>query len=85
MGEVGLKMTLEALGGITDIFVEVSDDGIMLLGEVTFEIVEVAKVAIEQYNCMDMGMGDMLKMVSIRRRGGRLGLGVWSCRVCVCV
>jgi hypothetical protein len=65
MGEVGLKMTLEALGGIEDIFVEVSDDGITLMGEVTFESVEVAKVAIEQYDGMDMGMGDTLKMVSI--------------------
>ncbi len=50
MGEVGLRMTLEALGGIEDIFVEVSDDGITLLGEVTFESVDVAKVAIEQYD-----------------------------------
>ncbi len=38
---------------------------ITLLGEVTFESVDVAKVAIEQYDGMDMGMGDTLKMVSI--------------------
>jgi hypothetical protein len=65
MGETGLKMTLEAVGAIEDIAVEVSDDGITLVGEVTFESVEVAKAAIEQYDGMDMGMGDKLKMVSI--------------------
>ena len=65
MGEFGLKMTLEAVGGIEDIRVDVSDDGITLVGEVTFESVEVAKTAIEQYDGMDMGMGDKLKMVSI--------------------
>ncbi|KAL3807182.1 hypothetical protein ACHAXA_006675, partial [Cyclostephanos tholiformis] len=32
MGEFGLRMTLEALGGIVDMTVEVSDDGITLLG-----------------------------------------------------
>ncbi|KAL3769508.1 hypothetical protein ACHAW5_001241 [Stephanodiscus triporus] len=65
MGEYGLRMTLEALGGIEDMSVQVSDDGITLVGEVQFESVEVAKVAIEQYDGMDMGMGDTLKMVSI--------------------
>ena len=65
MGEAGLKMTLEAVGVIEDMIVDVSDDGITLVGEVTFESVEVAKAAIEQYDGMDMGMGDKLKMVSI--------------------
>jgi hypothetical protein len=45
--------------------VEVSDDRITLMGEVTFESVEVAKVAIEQYDGMEMGMGDTLRIVSM--------------------
>ena len=65
MGEMGLKMTLEALGEIADMAVSESDDGITLIGEVTFGDVETAKAAIEQYDGMDMGMGDKLKMVSI--------------------
>ena len=65
MGEAGLRMTLEAVGAIEDMTVDVSDDGITLVGEVTFESVDVAKAAIEQYDGMDMGMGDKLKMVSI--------------------
>lgn len=65
MGEFGLKATLEAVGGIEDIYVAMSDDGISLVGEVTFESVEVAKAAIEQYDGMDMGMGDKLRMVSV--------------------
>jgi hypothetical protein len=65
MGEFGLKATLEAVGGIEDIYVAISDDGISLVGEVTFESVEVAKAAIEQYDGMDMGMGDKLRMVSV--------------------
>jgi len=35
------------------------------VGQVKFESIEVAKAAIEQYDGMDMGMGDKLKMVSI--------------------
>ncbi len=65
MGDLGLKMTLEALGTIEDMVCNVSDDGISLVGQVTFESIEVAKAAIEQYDGMDMGMGDKLKMVSI--------------------
>ena len=65
MGEFGLKATLEAVGGIEDIYVAISDDGISLVGEVTFESVAVAKAAIEQYDGMDMGMGDKLRMVSV--------------------
>ena len=65
MGDMGLKMTLEALGAIEDMTCNVSDDGISLVGQVTFESIEVAKAAIEQYDGMDMGMGDKLKMVSI--------------------
>jgi len=65
MGEAGLKMTLEALGEIEDMACSESDDGISLAGEVTFGSIDVAKAAIDQYDGMDMGMGDALKMCSI--------------------
>jgi len=65
MGEAGLKMTLEALGEIEDMACSESDDGITLVGEVTFGSVDIAKAAIEQYDGMDMGMGDALRMDSI--------------------
>lgn len=65
MGVEGLRMTLEALGEIADINCEESDDGVTLVGEVTFGSVETAKAAIDQYDGMDMGMGDKLKMISI--------------------
>jgi len=65
MGEMGLKMTLEALGEVSDMSCSESDDGIMLLGEVTFGSVDVAKAAIDQYDGMDMGMGDKLKMAPV--------------------
>lgn len=65
MGAQGLEMTLAALGEVQDIVCNESDDGITLLGEVTFGSVDVAKAAIEQYDGMDMGMGDQLRMVSI--------------------
>lgn len=65
MGEMGLKMTLEALGEIEDMVCSESDDGVTLVGEVTFGSVDIAKAAIDQYDGMDMGMGDKLQMVSI--------------------
>lgn len=65
MGEMGLKMTLEAVGEIEDLACSESDDGVTLVGEVTFGSVEIAKAAIEQYDGMDMGVGDTLKMISI--------------------
>lgn len=65
MGEMGLKMTLEALGEVADMSCSQSDDGITLFGEVTFGSVDSAKAAIEQYDGMDMGMGDKLQMISI--------------------
>jgi hypothetical protein len=65
MGEMGLKMTLEALGEVADMSCNMSDDGITLFGEVTFGSVDSAKAAIEQYDGMDMGMGDKLQMISI--------------------
>ncbi|KAL7457508.1 hypothetical protein ACHAWC_009117 [Mediolabrus comicus] len=65
MGEMGLKMTLEALGEVADMSCSESDDGITLFGEVTFGSVDIAKAAIDQYDGMDMGMGDKLQMISI--------------------
>lgn len=65
MGEAGLKMTLEALGEIEDMSCVESDDGITLVGEVTFGSIDIAKAAIDQYDGMDMGMGDKLTMDSI--------------------
>eukprot|EP00571_Detonula_confervacea_P013751 CAMPEP_0172297994 /NCGR_PEP_ID=MMETSP1058-20130122/830_1 /TAXON_ID=83371 /ORGANISM="Detonula confervacea, Strain CCMP 353" /LENGTH=261 /DNA_ID=CAMNT_0013007223 /DNA_START=74 /DNA_END=859 /DNA_ORIENTATION=- len=65
MGEAGLKMTLEAVGEIEDMACSESDDGVTLVGEVTFGSIEIAKAAIEQYDGMDMGVGDTLKMISI--------------------
>jgi len=65
MGEEGLRMTLAALGDIEGMSCDVSEDGITLVGEVTFGDIDTAKAAIEQYDGMDMGMGDALKMVSI--------------------
>lgn len=65
MGEAGLKMTLEACGEIEEMACSESDDGITLVGEVTFGSIDIAKAVIDQYDGMDMGMGDALKMVSI--------------------
>ena len=65
MGEMGLKMTLEALGDVVDLACRESEDFPVLEGEVTFGSVDVAKAAIEQYDGMDMGMGEKLQMVSI--------------------
>lgn len=64
MGDMGVKMTLEALGEVVDISCETSDDGITMIGEVTFGSIDIAKAAIEQYDGMDMGMGDKLQMTS---------------------
>lgn len=63
MGEAGCKMTLEALGPILDFSCAESDDFPILVGKVTFEDIETAKAAVEQYNGMDMGMGTTLEVV----------------------
>ena len=65
MGEGALKMTLEALGPIVDIQCVQDDDFPVLRGQVTFEDIESAKKAVEQYNGMDMGMGTLLEMSSV--------------------
>jgi len=62
MGEMGCKMTLEALGPIMDFACTESEDFPILEGTVTFEDIDTAKRAIEQYNGMDMGMGQALEV-----------------------
>jgi len=65
MGEMGCKMTLEALGEITEFDCKESDDFPILEGTVTFDDIETAKKAIEQYDGMDMGMGTALELESV--------------------
>lgn len=65
MGEAAVKMTLEALGAITELECEEDTDFPVLRGRVTFEDIESAKAAVAQYNGMDMGMGTLLEMTSV--------------------
>lgn len=65
MGEAGCKMTLEALGPIVEFECEQSDDFPILIGKVTYEDIEAAKKAVEQYSGMDMGMGTQLELLSV--------------------
>lgn len=65
MGEGAVKMTLEALGAITELECEEDTDFPILRGRVTFEDIESAKAAVAQYNGMDMGMGTLLEMTSV--------------------
>lgn len=65
MGEMGCKMTLEALGEIVEFECEASEDFPILTGKVTFSDIETAKAAIKQYNGMDMGMGTKLEVLSV--------------------
>lgn len=65
MGEMGCKMTLETLGPIADFECVVDDDFPILRGKVTYEDIESAKKAVEQYNGMDMGMGTSLELSSL--------------------
>lgn len=65
MGEMGCKMTLEALGEIVDFECTASDDFPVLAGKVTFGDIDTAKAAIKQYNGMDMGMGTKLEVKSV--------------------
>jgi len=64
MGEAAVKMTLEALGAISELECEEDSDFPVLRGRVTFEDIEAAKAAVAQYNGMDMGMGTLLEMTS---------------------
>eukprot|EP00567_Pseudictyota_dubia_P009039 CAMPEP_0197461008 /NCGR_PEP_ID=MMETSP1175-20131217/55384_1 /TAXON_ID=1003142 /ORGANISM="Triceratium dubium, Strain CCMP147" /LENGTH=271 /DNA_ID=CAMNT_0042996203 /DNA_START=130 /DNA_END=945 /DNA_ORIENTATION=- len=65
MGEAACKMTLEAVGPIVEFECSESEDFPILVGKVTFEDLDTAKKAVEQYNGMDMGMGQELEMVSV--------------------
>lgn len=65
MGESGCKMTLESIGAIADFECAVDDDYPVLKGKVTFEDIESAKKAVEQYNGMDMGMGTSIELASV--------------------
>lgn len=65
MGEMGCKMTLEALGEVEEFECSESEDFPILEGIVTFGDVDTAKKAIEQYDGMDMGMGSKLEVVSV--------------------
>ncbi len=65
MGEAACKMTLESIGAVTEFECAVDDDFPVLKGKVTFEDIESAKKAVEQYNGMDMGMGTALELVSL--------------------
>lgn len=62
---MGCKMTLESIGAVVEFECAQDDDFPILTGKVTFEDIEDAKKAVEQYNGMDMGMGTSLEMVSI--------------------
>ena len=65
MGEAGCKMTLQALGEIVDFECVESEDFPILQGKVTFGDIETAKKAIEQYDGMDMGMGQALEIETL--------------------
>lgn len=65
MGEAGCRMTLQALGEITEFECEEDDTFPILRGTVTFDDIEAAKKAVAQYNGMDMGMGTKLEVVSV--------------------
>jgi hypothetical protein len=65
MGEMGCRMTLEALGEVLEFECTESDDFPILMGKVTFADIESAKKAIEQYDGMNMGMGSSLELESV--------------------
>merc|ERR1712232_1395756 len=65
MGEMGCKMTLEAVGAVSDFECEQDEDFPILKGVVTFEDIDSAKAAVAQYNGMDMGMGTALELESV--------------------
>lgn len=65
MGEAGCQMTLQAVGEIMEFECFESEDLPILEGRVTFEDIDTAKKAVEQYDGMDMGMGTKLEMKSV--------------------
>jgi len=65
MGEVGCKVTLEALGPLVSFECSASEDLPILEGIVEFEDLATAQKAVDQYNGMDMGMGTKLEFNSV--------------------
>jgi len=65
MGEAGCKMTLEALGPIVEFECTECEDFPILEGKATFEDIETATKAIEQYDGMDMGLGQAIEICSV--------------------
>jgi hypothetical protein len=65
MGEDACKMTLESIGAVLEFECKQNEDFPVLSGKVTFEDLESAKKAVEQYDGMDMGMGSKIEMVSV--------------------
>jgi hypothetical protein len=65
MGTAACKMTLEAIGPLVEFDCKMSDELPILVGQVTFEDIEAAKKAVAQYNGMNMGMGNVLEIVSV--------------------
>jgi hypothetical protein len=55
-------MTLEALGAVVEFECKESEDFPILTGSVTYEDIESAKKAVQQYNGMNMGMGQVLEI-----------------------
>jgi hypothetical protein len=65
MGEAALRMTLEALGPVVSFSCTTDDDFPILSGQVTYGDIETAKKAVAQYAGMNMGMGQLIEMVSV--------------------
>lgn len=65
MGEEACKMTLEAVGAVSEFSCALDEDFPTLSGQVTYEDIEDAKKAVAQYNGMDMGMGSAIEMMSV--------------------
>jgi len=65
MGEMGCRMTLEALGEVVEFECMENEDFPILEGKVTFDDIESARKAIDQYNGMDMGMGSSLELEAV--------------------
>jgi len=65
MGEAGVRMTFSAFGEVVDLSVEESDDGLTCMGRVEFETIDSAKAAIDKYDGVDMGLGNVLKLEAL--------------------
>jgi hypothetical protein len=63
-GEIGCRMTFEALGPLTSFECVPSDDFPILEGKVEFESIESAQKAVDTYNGMDMGLETKLVLTA---------------------